>query len=121
MANNDARDFKMPLGASLVRALARLRDLHADMTITQIMALFMIAERPGITQRDLHVVLGTTDSASSRIVALLSEIGSRNLEGLHLVEMKVNVQDRRERHLYLTPKGRRICEDITNDIKRATY
>jgi DNA-binding MarR family transcriptional regulator len=88
------------------------------MTVNQMITLFLIAENPGLTQRDLLVSLGTTDSASSRIIALLSDIGSRNVVGLALVEMKVNVQDRRERHLFLTSKGRRLMEDIGTDFEK---
>ena len=118
MGTQDTRDFKMALAPSLVRAMSRLRNLHVDMSITQVMALFMIADRPGITQRDLHTLLGTTDSASSRIVALLSDIGSRNVQGMGLVEMKVNLEDRRERNLYLTRKGRLLCDDVSNDLTK---
>ena len=34
--------------------------------------------------------------------------------------MAVNPEDRRERHLTLTYKGRRLMDDIINDLKRVT-
>lgn len=106
------------LSASLVRVLSRLRDQHPDATITQAICLFLIAGSPGIAQRDLYRLMGTTDSAASRIVAMLSDIGSRNTPGMDLVSMAVNPEDRRERHLTLTAKGRRLMDDITTDLKR---
>jgi len=82
------------------------------------MCLFLIAGRPGIAQRDLYRLMDATDSAASRIVAMLSDIGSRNTPGLDLVSMEVNPQDRREKHLALTHKGRRLMDDILTDLKR---
>lgn len=103
---------------ALVKALGRLRDRHADMTLQQAMTFFLVAQNPGITQRALYEALGTNDSVASRTVAILSDVGSRNTPGLDLVEMKINPQDRRERVLRLTPKGRRMMDDIVEDLSR---
>lgn len=100
----------------LVRSLSRFRDLHTDMTVAQLMCFMLIVERPGITQRDLYQLLGMTDSASSRIVAILSDIGSRGTPGLGLVDMRTNPMDRRERLLYLTHRGSRLAEDMQRDL-----
>ena len=105
---------------ALIKALGRLRDRHSDMTLQQAMSFFLVAEKPGITQRELYEALGTNDSVASRTVAILSDVGSRNTPGLDLVEMRINPEDRRERILRLTPKGRRLMDDIVNDLKTAT-
>ena len=109
--------IRMPFASSFARALTRLRDIHQDMTVAQVVCLLLVADRPGITQRDLHKLLDTTDSAASRIIALLSDVGSRGTPGMELVLMRENPNDRRERHIFLTAKGRRILEDIATDLK----
>jgi DNA-binding MarR family transcriptional regulator len=93
-----------------------MRDLHPDMTVMQVLTLALIAESPGILQRDLYRQLGATDSAASRIVAILSDVGSRNTPGMGLVSMRVNPQDRRERLVELTSKGRRLWDDVSRDL-----
>lgn len=103
---------------ALVRALGRLRDRHADMTLQQAMTFFLVAQNPGITQRAIYETLGTNDSVASRTVAILSDVGSRNTPGLDLIEVKINPQDRRERILRLTPKGKRLMDDIVADFSR---
>jgi DNA-binding MarR family transcriptional regulator len=103
---------------ALIKVLARLRDRHADMTLQQAMFLFYVAQRPGITQREVYEALGSSDSVASRTLAILSDVGLRNVAGLELVEMKVNPQDRRERFLSLSPKGKRLMDDILSDLAR---
>lgn len=102
---------------ALVKALSRLRDLYSDMTILQAMCFLIVAGRPGIAQRELYRELGTTDSAASRVVALLSDVGSRSGVGLDLIETRIDPEDRRNRILTLTRRGERLIEDIARDIK----
>ncbi len=107
---------KTDTAARLVKVLGRLRDLHLDMSINQAMTLFHVAQYPGITQRALYEALGVSDSVASRALAVLSEFGTRNTAGLDLVVMQTNENDRRERLLYLTPKGKRLIDDILKDL-----
>lgn len=102
----------------LLGALTRLRDLHPDMTLLQSLFFLAVGNEPGITQRELYDRIESNDSVASRTIAILSDIGNRNTEALGLVEMRVNPKDRRERQLYLTPKGRRLLEDIQRDVGR---
>jgi DNA-binding MarR family transcriptional regulator len=102
----------------LFRVLRRLRDKHSDMTMLQGQALFLVAMKPGLSQRQLLAELNCNDSTVARIMALLSDIGDRKGPGLDLVVMKVNPLDRRERLLFLSPKGKRLMEDIALDLER---
>lgn len=102
--------------AKLYRAAVRLRDLHPDMTLSQIQLLAVVADNPGIIQAEVFQRLGQTDSAVSRNIALLSDIGSRHRDGLELIDIRVNPQDRRERFLSLTRKGERLMVDLSMDL-----
>lgn len=110
-------DTQATAGA-LLKALGRLRDRHDDMTITQAMFFLFVAHNPGTTQRALYQALGSNDSVASRTLAILSDLGARNTAGLDLVTMRVNPNDRRERLLDLTPKGKRLLADLHADLTR---
>ena len=60
-------------------------------------ALHFINRSRGTTVNNLLSVLGVTKQSLNRVLRALVEDG--------LVESKVGKKDRRERHLYLTPKG----------------
>lgn len=102
--------------AQLFRALQRFRDLRPEITALQVQVFLLVAERPGIPQSDLYKALGVSDSAASRIIAILSDIGGRYTEGFKLIEVSVNPNDRRERTIGLTTKGQRLAEDMARDI-----
>jgi DNA-binding MarR family transcriptional regulator len=98
----------------LMRALIRLRDLHADMTLLQAQAFLLITQKPGIRQEALYNDLDMADSSASRTLALLSDVGARGFAGLDLIYAKIDPADRRYRLLYLTPKGKRLASDLAN-------
>ena len=102
--------------SKLYRAAFRLRDIHPDFTVSQLQLLCLVAETPGIIQAEVFQRLGQTDSAVSRNIALLTDIGTRYRDGLELIEVKVNPNDRRARLLSLTRKGKRLFEDIEGDF-----
>lgn len=106
--------------SKLYRAAFRMRDIHPDFTVSQLQLLCLVADNPGIIQAEVFQRLGQTDSAVSRNIALLTDIGTRYRDGLELIEVKVNLNDRRERLLSLTRKGERLFEDIEGDFNGRT-
>jgi DNA-binding MarR family transcriptional regulator len=106
-----------PFAGSLVEALMRLQELHSDMTVLQARAFFAVAATPGLTQRRLLEIMGSSDSAVSRAMAVLSEYPAKpgRMGGLGLVKFDVNIHDRREKFMRLTPKGERLWRAIAND------
>jgi DNA-binding MarR family transcriptional regulator len=60
-------------------------------------ALHFIHRSPGTTVNNLLAVLGVTKQSLNRVLRTLIEDGH--------VESRVGREDRRERHLHLTPKG----------------
>ena len=63
-------------------------------------AIHFIQRSPGTTVNNLLAILGVTKQSLNRVLRTLVEDG--------LVESRVGQRDRRERHLYLTPKGARL-------------
>ena len=113
----DSRQF-IDFTADYGTALARLRDLHTDMTLLQAQCLLTVAANPGMTQRSLYSTLGVSDSLASRVIGLLGEHGSRSVEALNLIVSSVNPDDRRERNCELSPKGRRLMTQIVADLNK---
>ena len=73
-------------------------------------AVHFIKRAPGTTVNNLLSILGVTKQSLNRVLRTLIEDG--------LVESRVGTQDKRERHLYLTPAGETL-EQTLSDAPRA--
>jgi DNA-binding MarR family transcriptional regulator len=73
-------------------------------------AVHFINRAPGLTVSSLLSVLGVTKQSLNRVLRTLLEDG--------LVEAKVGRKDKRERHLFLTDKGKAL-ERALSDAQRA--
>jgi len=73
-------------------------------------AIHFINRAPGTTVNNLLSILGVTKQSLNRVLRALIEDG--------LVESHVGKADKRERHLYLTDKGRAL-EGVLSDAQRA--
>jgi DNA-binding MarR family transcriptional regulator len=85
----------------------------------QTMAVFaLVAQNDGeITQRVLEDKLGIAQSAVSRNVIRLSEGEPRvGKAGLELIRAEIDIMDRRNRVLRLTPKGRQLWQTVSGII-----
>jgi len=98
-------------------ALRRLREVYPDMTILQAMAFFYVAGNEGVPQKQVreHLEAGA-DSTASRILGMLADVGFRGTAGVGLILFKNNPHDRRERLMYLSPKGKRLMASIMSDL-----
>ena len=115
-AGSETNEFEQ-MATALFNVMRRLREKHEDMTALQVMCLMRVAAKPGIGQRELQIELETgSNSTASRILGMLSQHGTRGAEGLNLVDMKTNPLDRRERRLYLSPKGKRLMVEIMKEM-----
>ena len=72
-------------------------------------AIHFINRAPGTTVNNLLGILGVTKQSLNRVLRTLIEDG--------LVESRVGRTDKRERHLYLTDKGRAL-EGVLSDAQR---
>jgi DNA-binding MarR family transcriptional regulator len=73
-------------------------------------AIHFINRAPGTTVNNLLAILGVTKQSLNRVLRTLMSDG--------LVESRVGTADKRERHLYLTEKGRDL-ESRLSDAQRA--
>jgi DNA-binding MarR family transcriptional regulator len=73
-------------------------------------AIHFINRSPGTTVNNLLAILGVTKQSLNRVL--------RTLIAGDLVESRVGTADKRERHLYLTEKGRAL-ESRLSDAQRA--
>ena len=73
-------------------------------------AVHFINRAPGTTVNNLLNILGVTKQSLNRVLRTLIADG--------LVESKVGKADKRERHLFLTDKGRAL-EGVLSDAQRA--
>ncbi len=72
-------------------------------------ALHFVHRSPGTTVNNLLNILGVTKQSLNRVLRTLIEDG--------LVQSKVGVQDRRERHLFLTEGGEAL-EKVLSEAQR---
>ncbi|NIY79453.1 MarR family transcriptional regulator [Celeribacter sp. HF31] len=68
-------------------------------------AVHFIARAPGTNVNNLLAILGVTKQSLNRVLRTLIEDG--------LVESRVGVQDKRERHLYLTETGQSLEAELS--------
>ena len=73
-------------------------------------AVHFIHRAPGTTVNNLLAILGVTKQSLNRVLRTLIDDG--------LVESRVGREDKRERHLFLTPKGAEL-ERALSDAQRA--
>jgi len=79
-------------------------------------ALHFIHRSPGTTVNNLLSILGVTKQSLNRVLRTLIED--------ELVEARVGTRDKRERHLYLTPEGAALEQDLSEvqrERMRAAY
>lgn len=86
------------------RLEARMAVYHV--TRTQWLAMYFINKTPDMTQNELAESLGTKGST---VVSLLDR-----MERDGLIIRTTVAEDRRVRHLMLTPKGRKLTEKLTS-------
>ncbi len=97
--------------ARLVRTLADRRARAQGMTRAQWLILFRLRSRPGLTQRELAVLLEVEPISVGRLVDRLAARG--------LVERRADPADRRVWRLHLTPAAAPVLAEI--DAARASF
>ncbi len=90
-----------------ISLLEELRNIDAEMPTPAMLVLLLIAQKPGICQRDLVSLMGIGKSSVSRYVDLLSERGGKGL-----ISARQSMMDRRYTVLTLTPAGDRAVRQV---------
>ncbi len=90
------------------------RALDPEIPSQTIAAFLLVAMNPGISVLEVQAKLGLANSSTSRNVASLTTVKRKNGKaGFGLVEYREDEQDRRTKNLYLTPKGAKFLNEVT--------
>jgi len=99
-------------GRDLHNILTAFREVDGEMPVQQMMCLVWIANNEGKTQKDLRTSLNMFPSTSSRNLAALSKVHRLGKAGHGLIDFVDDVEDRRQKQLWLTPKGRQFIGKV---------
>lgn len=93
----------------LLRAVAEFRKLYADIPATTVEIFLIVATNSGVSSKRLCDRTGSSQSAVSRHLSLLGEYSWRGKDGLDLIEIIEDPQDRRSKLAFLRPKGKALA------------
>lgn len=105
------------------RKLARLLDLlvgvdkNADIPLSTLSIFINIARFQGCSGKEVADSLGLPLSTVSRNTAKLSKWEKHKVAGLDLIVNDTDPMDRRRRVLTLTPKGKRVYQEMINVLE----
>ena len=103
--------LKLPL------ALGVVRETDPGMHVQILLAMLVIARRPGCSPGDLITELDTTSASVARIIARLSTWETKSTKGYGLVEVEMDMDDRRRRLLWPTKQGQKFVKRIEEVLK----
>lgn len=98
-----------PLYRQLSRVVEAFRDLYPDVPATTLRVFFEVCVSPGSTGPELMRSIGIGQTSLSRHLSILSEYSWRGGDGLDLVELIEDPEDRRNKRTFLKPKGRALA------------
>ena len=113
--------YRMTFSASphrhraILDALSRgLQPIHEQLSLSQLLALVIIAREPGLSVNDVAERMRVTQQAASRTLGTLAgryapDAGERPPE---LVRQEISKTDPRRRAVYLTDAGLDLLEDV---------
>ena len=92
--------------------LRQLQKIDTEFPLQYALCLAEISVNEGLSLTSLAEKVNLSLSTISRIVGSLSEY-RQNGQPYGLVEIKISVEERRRKELYLTPKGRALIQKIS--------
>jgi DNA-binding MarR family transcriptional regulator len=101
----------------LLEAIDRFRDVHKEMGCQTVALFLQVALHPGITIGDLIPNSRLVQSSVSRNLTSLREIGSVRGAKFGLLHVEENPDNRREKIVWLTPKGDRLGRTLKRIIR----
>lgn len=102
----------------LVAVIEEFRKINPRMEAQTMLTFCAIAAAEGaLPMREVERMTGMTTSSTSRNVAALGPYHSGGKEGLDLIVAFDNPENRRQKLLKLTPKGRRVAESIMRYVR----
>lgn len=97
----------------LRKALLVLSDAGGEaFSVVQAGMLIQVALHEGTSLKELAEMANVEQSTTTRTIDILGAYGRKSKKGMHMVERREVPGDRRLRGVFLTPKGRRFCEEL---------
>lgn len=96
----------------LFRIMEQLRGLDKEMAVQTMTVLLWVSLHEGGLQRELISDLDMPPSSASRNLYALSKTHRLGTPGLNLIEWVEDIQDRRQKRIYLTKQGRTVVKNL---------
>lgn len=100
-----------------VRLVEAFRTLHRDILANEMLTFLFAAQNDGIQMSELQDKLGLSQAAVSRNVNFLTKHGANTRDGLELLILVEDTDNRRRRRVYLTPKGKAFIRTLEGLIR----
>ena len=106
---------------TLLACMALLRRLAPQITVTEILVFLYVAENGGVRVKELSELMATTPATASRAARALVSIDDPGAlpPSRGWLVMSSNDREKISRHLYLTPLGAQITEQLDALIGRS--
>lgn len=101
-----------PSVQNAIKVFEEFRKLDPEMQMQTALIFLLIANNEGCSIGDLERWTGLTSASCSRNVAALSDIHRKGRPGHNLIVAKVDPNDRRQRNLFLTVKGKTVLNNV---------
>lgn len=101
--------------ATLSRMVDEFRSLLDAMPAQMVSIFLAVAQRPGIYQRELPAIVGTSQASVSRNLAALSRCDRHYETGLNLIWRSVADDGERSPRVFLTEAGVALSSRLDND------
>ena len=96
----------------MYQAIEAVRQIDPEMQAHTINIFLLICMFPGITMKDLGERVGVSQATMSRNIAAMGKVHRMNRPGYDLVLAEEDPAERRRKIVTLTPKGKRLKDQI---------
>lgn len=98
--------------ATLGKAIQRLRAIDPEMPMQTALLFLLVAQRPGLTMKELQRAMVTSQASISRNVATLSRWARFDKRGHDLLIAKEDPRERRRKVVFLTQRGELLAREL---------
>ncbi len=102
---------------TITRVINAVRIVDDTMPVQTLSVFLGVAQKEPISISDLATLTGLAQSSASRNVAALSEWHWLKKPGLGLVKLEVDPMELRKKLVTLTPKGKKLVEQLTGLVE----
>lgn len=107
-----------PILFKAFQLIEKFRELFPDIPMQTISVFLIIAMKPGISQRELLKLMGTSQSGVSRNVMALANVNRHGKPGLGLIVQLRDPFDARQISLGLSPTGKMLIDRVIASLSK---